>query len=53
MVAMEPSGWGITGVSKNDIKPFGLVSSTVNWIQGSIEFMCLQSSFLWADFCTT
>ena len=49
LVANVPSVWGIT--STNGIGPFCLVSSTVNWIQGLVEFICLRNSFFWADLC--
>ena len=37
------SGSGITRVSKKGMEPSGLVSSVVNWMQGSMEFMCSRN----------
>ena len=48
-----PSAWGVTWVSRKGKDPSPWVSSTVNWILSSIEFMCFKKSSLWDVLMTT
>ena len=40
------SAFGVMMVSKKGMKPSSLDSSTVNWMEGSTELMCLRKSSL-------
>ena len=47
------SGPGVTSVSREGMKPSGLVYSTVNWIAGSRELTSVRNSSLCSYFCIT
>ena len=48
-----PSAWGATRTSKKGKDPSAWVSSAVNWMLSSIEFMWLKNSSLWDVWMTT
>ena len=41
-----PSVSGVMTVSKKGMEPSSLDSSTVNWMEGSTELICLRNSAL-------
>ena len=43
---------GITKVSRKSMDPSGHVASTVNWMNGYMEFICSMNLSLSAVFCT-
>ena len=53
LVVRAPSGWGVISVSRSGMEPCGLVSSSVNIIEGYIEIMWCKNSSICDCCCMT